>query len=136
VKAFVIDTSVLLAVLNAEPDVERFKQALHVADTISISAPTAFEASCVAVRAGIRNGPARLAALMEEISPEIVPFDSRQLAVARAAYARYGRGTGHRANLNMGDCFSYALATTRNLPLLFKGEDFIHTDVEPALKPA
>ena len=54
----------------------------------------------------------------------------------KAPTGRYGRGTGHPARLNMGDCFAYALAKTRNLPLLFKGDDFIHTDIEPALRPA
>ncbi|TGP16848.1 type II toxin-antitoxin system VapC family toxin, partial [Mesorhizobium sp. M1D.F.Ca.ET.231.01.1.1] len=51
-------------------------------------------------------------------------------------YSRYGRGSHHRAALNMGDCFAYALAKTRNLPLLFKGDDFNHTDIQPALKLA
>jgi ribonuclease VapC len=136
VKAFVVDTSALLAILNVEDDVERFRQALHIADAILISSATALEASCVAIRSDIRNGPVRLAELLDEISPEVWPFDSRQLAAARAANSLYGRGTAHKARLNMGDCFSYALAKTRNLPLLFKGNDFIHTDIEPALKPA
>jgi ribonuclease VapC len=78
----------------------------------------------------------RLELLVENLSPQVVSFDLGQLAVAKAAYTRFGRGTGHPANLNMGDCFAYAVAKTRRLPLLFKGNDFIHTDVEPALKSA
>ena len=60
-------------------------------------------------------------------------FDDEQLRVARAGYAMYGRGSGHRAGLNMGDCFAYALAKTLRLPLLFKGDDFLHTDIDVAL---
>lgn len=74
--------------------------------------------------------------MLDLIAPRFVAFDVDQLAAARVAYSRYGRGSGHPARLNMGDCFSYALAKSRNLPLLFKGDDFIHTDIEPALKPA
>ena len=70
------------------------------------------------------------------LRPAVVEATLAQLEAARTAYSLYGRDTGHPANLNMGDCFSYALAKTRNLPLLFKGEDFIHTDVRSALKPA
>ena len=63
------------------------------------------------------------------LEAEIVPFDAVQLVTARQAYREFGRGSGHRASLNMGDCFSYALAKIRGLPLLFKGDDFIHTDI-------
>jgi ribonuclease VapC len=66
---------------------------------------------------------------------EIVPFDRAQLEAAAEARTRYGKGTGHPAQLNFGDCFSYALAKTRNLPLLFKGDDFSHTDIVPAWRP-
>jgi ribonuclease VapC len=66
----------------------------------------------------------------------VVPFGERELEVAVDARLRFSRGSGHAAKLNFGDCFSYALARTRNLPLLFKGDDFIHTDVVPALKVA
>lgn len=100
-----------------------------------ISAATLHEAFCVMTRLGIAHGAKRLEAMIDLIAPDIVAFDTRQLEVAKSTYARYGRGTGHRANLNMGDCFSYALAKTQNLPLLFKGDDFIHTDIESALKP-
>jgi ribonuclease VapC len=68
--------------------------------------------------------------MIELTAALISPFDAEQLDAAKAAYRRYGRGTRHAANLNMGDCFAYALAKTKRLPLLFKGDDFIHTDVE------
>jgi ribonuclease VapC len=77
------------------------------------------------------HGP--LDAFLEAAGTTIVPFDEDQARVARAAYARYGKGSGSPARLNFGDCFSYALAKTTGLPLLFKGDYFTHTDVTPAL---
>jgi ribonuclease VapC len=62
-----------------------------------------------------------------------VPFDAEQLAAARDAHRRYGRNSGSRAQLNFGDCMSYALAKVTGEPLLFKGDDFTHTDITPAL---
>lgn len=131
----VVDTSALIAVLNAEPEMDRISEVLDRSTHVAISAATLHEAFCVSMREKIVQGPQRLELLLGLVLPEVVPFDDRQLAGARAAYARYGRGAGDRPCLNMGDCFSYALAKSRNLPLLFKGDDFIHTDVEPALKP-
>ena len=64
----------------------------------------------------------------------VVPFTPAQYALAREAHRRFGRGSGHPARLNFGDCFSYALAKDSGEPLLFKGDDFLHTDIEPALK--
>ncbi|WP_048649226.1 type II toxin-antitoxin system VapC family toxin [Nitratireductor soli] len=134
--AFVIDTSALIAMLNDEQDAEAFRQAMVTAETVLISATTILEAHYVAKRLSLADGHSRLSNLLLEIAPETVDFDEPQLTAARMAYARYGRGAGHPAALNIGDCFAYALAKTRNLPLLFKGDDFVHTDVEPALKPA
>lgn len=73
--------------------------------------------------------------LVSEAMLEIVPFDGRQVREARIAHARFGKGTGHPAQLNFGDCMSYALAKVTGEPLLFKGDDFAHTDVEPAYRP-
>lgn len=134
--SFVVDTSAIIAVLNDEPESPLFKRSFHEADELLASTATVFEATCVAVNERFPSGPARLGQLIDLLALTMVPFDAEQLASARAAYARYGRGSGHPALLNMGDCFAYALAKTRNLPLLFKGDDFVHTDVEPALKPA
>jgi ribonuclease VapC len=134
--AFVIDTSALICVLNSESDALPFKIALHEADAVQISLATVFEASCVVRGDRFFEGTRRLDQLMASLDAELADFDDVQLRVAREAYARYGRGAGHPAKLNMGDCFAYALARTRRLPLLFKGDDFIHTDVEPALRLA
>ena len=82
------------------------------------------------------DGIGEFEGLSRRIRIEIIPFDEAQMRMAIDANLRYGRGSGHPAQLNFGDCFAYALARSRNLPLLFKGDDFIHTDVVPALKPA
>lgn len=112
-KPFVADTSAFIAVLNDEADADRFKGAFHLADAVRASTVTIFEAYCVATREALPDGHARLTALIAEIAPDIFAFDESQLTAARSAYARYGRGSRHRACLNMGDCFAYALARTR-----------------------
>lgn len=121
----ILDTSALVAVLRGEGDADHFIEAMESATTLSVSTATVLECSLVL-------GPLR-AQLLDELlrvsATEIASFDDRQLAIARRAHERYGRGSGSPARLNFGDCFSYALARNRDEPLLFKGEDFIHTDV-------
>ncbi len=134
--SFVIDTSAIVAILLDESDSELFRRHLDVHLNPVISVATLHELYCVVKREGFTDGTKQSNTLLSLIEPELVPFDVEQLAVARDAYTAYGRGSGHPANLNMGDCFSYALAKSRNLPLLFKGDDFGHTDIEPALKLA
>ena len=129
-----IDSSALIAILVVEPEADSFNRFLDLNLASCISAATVHEVFSVVVRRKFVDGVARLERILELIEPEIVAFDARQLSVARAAYVRYGRGTGHPAGLNLGDCFSYALAKSRHLPLLFKGDDFRLTDIEPALK--
>jgi len=131
----VIDTSAIVAILLREDDADRFRLYLDRHLSSAISAATLHEAYCVSRRADFPAAAGQIDEFLSLVEPEIVAFDLDQLVAARSAYARYGRGSGHPANLNMGDCFSYALARTRDLPLLFKGDDFIHTDIVPALKP-
>lgn len=134
--SFVIDTSAIVVILPDESDSELFRRHLDVHLNPVISAATLHELYCVVKREGFTGGTKQSNTLLSLIEPELVPFDVEQLAVARDACTAYGRGSGHPANLNMGDCISYALAKSRNLPLLFKGGDFGHTDIEPALKLA
>lgn len=70
--------------------------------------------------------------LLDDAEIAVVPVDAAQARLARAAYARYGRRSGSRAQLNFGDCMAYALAKVTGEPLLFKGDDFTHTDVTSA----
>jgi ribonuclease VapC len=72
--------------------------------------------------------------LIADMGIVIEPVTEQQARIAREAYRDFGRGSGHRAKLNFGDCFAYALAKALNEPLLYKGTDFSHTDVMPALR--
>lgn len=130
--AFVIDTSAIIAIINDEPEALSFVEKILSAGSVLISAASMHEANCVALRRSLDAGLDRISGLVRDLGIAIEPFDRVQLAVASRAYSDFGHGTGHPADLNMGDCFAYALAKTRDLPLLFKGDDFVHTDIAPA----
>lgn len=126
----IVDSSVFVAIIRGEPEAEAFVHAIEAAPTVAVSAGTLLETSIVL---GEDHQPA-LDRLVDSANAEIVAFDDPQSREARRAHLRFGRGSGSPARLNFGDCFSYALAKVRDEPLLFKGEDFTHTDVEPAYR--
>ena len=130
---FIVDTSALISILVAEEGYVQLAEYMDAEVDAAISAATLHEAFCVCTRQNLPRGPERLERMVSLLEAEIVPFDAAQLVAARQAYREFGRGSGHRAGLNMGDCFSYALAKIRGLPLLFKGDDFVHTDIRAAL---
>ncbi|WP_024586770.1 type II toxin-antitoxin system VapC family toxin [Aliihoeflea sp. 2WW] len=132
----VVDTSALVAILRAEEEAEAFLLALGHAPGPMMGASTYVEAGLVMSNDLSPRGFERLNLLIEKVAIEIIPMGRTEAVVAIKAHQRFGRGSGHAAGLNFGDCFSYALAKSRNMPLLFKGDDFVHTDIEPALKPA
>lgn len=80
-------------------------------------------------------GESALRGFLSKRGLTIVPFDAAMFDAAIDAFARFGKGRGHPAKLNFGDCLSYAVARTHMVPLLFKGNDFIHTDLVPAYRP-
>lgn len=129
----VLDTSALVAFLRGEQEADAIERVLEAADELHISAFTLLEARVVL---GTRFGD-RAAAdcelLLAKLGATVEPFDAAQAEHAYQAYRRFGRGTGHPARLNLGDCVSYALSMSLGLPLLFKGDDFVHTDVEGVL---
>lgn len=125
----VIDTSVVIAVLGAEPGFEAFEQAMASAAELRISAPLVLEATQVASRWHDRAAIGAVDAMLAAFEVEIAELTLAQLSLARTAFLEFGKGRGHPANLNQMDCFSYALAKSLDAPLLFKGEDFLHTDV-------
>lgn len=128
----VIDSSAMLAILQDEPERRAMIEAIEAADHRCLSVVNLVEAAIV-IEA--RRGPAAarlLDALVERAGIEVLGVDREQGALARSAFARYGRGR-HPAGLNFGDCFAYALARTLGETLLFKGGDFSRTDVVPAL---
>ncbi|AZS39215.1 MULTISPECIES: type II toxin-antitoxin system VapC family toxin [Microbacterium] len=124
----IVDSSALVAVLMAEPEAAEMSELLEEGP-FSLSAATLTE--CMIVLRG-KGGEAKVLALdelLEATGATVVPLDEAQARLAARAYVRFGRGSGSAARLNYGDCFSYALAISRDEPLLFKGDDFIHTDV-------
>lgn len=129
----IIDTSVLLALIQEEEDAPRYLDAMIGADRRRISAGTLLEANIVVERLQDPGMARRLQRLVDRFELEVVPFDRKQFEIGRQAYRDFGRGLGNRAQLNFGDCFGYALATATGEPLLFKGNDFSHTDVRLAL---
>lgn len=130
----IVDTSALVAVLLDEPETRSFVRLLTLNPTF-ISAATLVEARVVMTRGREVLGRRALDTLLREIDVSVVPVDAEQADIASDAYRDFGRGSGHRAHLNYGDCFSYALAIARSDTLLYKGDDFTHTDVRPATDP-
>jgi ribonuclease VapC len=129
----ILDTSAIIAILRNEPDAAGFAQAIEDAAHRRISAVSYVEAA--AVIDGSRDPVAsrRLDDLLREAEVAIEPVTEAQARVAREAYRDFGKGSGHPAKLNFGDCFTYALARVMNEPILFKGDDFPHTDAKSAL---
>lgn len=128
----IVDSSALIAILFKEKEASAFASAMRDAPSRAIAAPTLVEAAMVAEG---RTGPAmgkELDELLDALNAEIVPFTAAHAALARDAWRRYGKGR-HPAGLNLGGCFAYALAKTRDEPLLFKGDDFARTDVKAAI---
>src|SRR6202048_3051874 len=128
----VVDTSALVAILLGEPDAERFARALDDAPVRLLSAVTRVELSFVIEGRKGDTGRADLELLLRDGGFEIGSVTPQQAEIAVDAFRRFGRGR-HRARLNIGDCFSYALAVATDHALLFKGDDFGHTDIRPAL---
>ncbi|MEH2067996.1 MAG: type II toxin-antitoxin system VapC family toxin [Nostoc sp.] len=124
----VIDTSVILAIIYAEPEELIFIQLIDESEDCLLSAPSYVEASIVLGTKHGQQGVEKLNLLIQALSITIVSFSAEQAQLASEAFLKFGKGR-HPAKLNMGDCFSYALAKSTNQPLLFKGNDFIHTDI-------
>lgn len=128
----VIDTSAVIAILKAETEARTFLNKLAAAPLCRLSAASFVEAGLV-IRHDLTGTYAQaLETLIKEFNIQIEPVTERQARIALDAYSRFGKGTGHRASLNYGDCFSYALAKDAGESLLFKGNDFPHTDITPA----
>ncbi len=124
----VIDTSALVAIMQNEPNATRLVAAIEQSSVRLISAGTVIEAALVLLGRFGERGEVQLDALLRSFSAEIVAVDGDHVAFARDAARTFGRGR-HKAALNFGDCFSYALAVSRGEPLLFVGDDFAKTDI-------
>lgn len=130
----IVDSSALVAIAAGEPLATELLDALVGGGDCRISAATWLEASVVIDARRDPVASRRFEALVEAVGLRVEPVTESQARIGRQAYRDFGRGSGHPAKLNFGDCFSYALATERREPLLYVGEDFVHTDVRSALE--
>ena len=121
----IIDSSVIAAISLGEPDAESFLDLLLDTRPLAIGAATYAEAGVVIDA----RQPGSFDRFVNALDIDVIPFDIEQANIAREAHQQFGKGSGHQAQLNFGDCLSYATAVALEQPLLFKGEDFLHTDV-------
>ena len=131
----IIDTSVLVALLLREANAPQLARLMAGAPVRRLSAASYVELAAVidGRRDPVLSGA--LEADLRLLRIEVAPFTPVQARIARTAYQQFGRGSGHPARLNMGDCFAYALARDLGEPLLFKGRDFALTDIELVVEP-
>jgi ribonuclease VapC len=125
----IVDSSAVVAVLRDERDAGPLRQALARAARVVVGAPTLLETSVVV-------GPSRhtdVHELLRDVGALVAPFGVEHARIVRDACARYGRGSGSPARLNLGAAMSYAVAIATDEPLLFKGDHLVHTDVEAAV---
>jgi len=131
-----VDTSAIVAIVLGEPERAAFRQVILQADKALISAVSVIELKMVLYS---RRGPPAVV-LVDDLLRlpmfDVVPPGPADLEAAFGAFVVFGRGSGHPAELNFGDLFSYALAKMRELPLLFKGNDFAETDILPVIGAA
>ena len=132
----IVDTSALIAILRAEPDAGEMARAIERARSRRISAVNWLEAAVVIDTSGDPVVSRRFDELVQAAELHVEPVTHDQARIARDAYRDFGKGSGHKAGLNFGDCFAYALAKSAGEALLFKGNDFGHTDITPALPAA
>ena len=129
----IIDTSALVAILRAEEDAREMAHAIERAESRRISAASYLEAAVVIDGSRDPVASRRFDELVSAADLIVEPVTHEQARIARDAYRDFGKGSGHKAGLNFGDCFAYALANATGESLLFKGDDFGHTDIAPAI---
>ncbi len=131
----IVDTSAIVAILRDEPGADAYARLVVDAEGARISAGTYVELGVVIDGARDPVMSAAVDRFLEESRIVIEPLTASQAQVARRAYQQFGRGSGHPARLNMGDCLAYALARELREPLLFTGADFALTDIELVIEP-
>jgi ribonuclease VapC len=129
----IVDSSALLAVLFREQDARRFVEVMADAKALRISAANWFEAALAIDRRGDAKARTRFDQIIGELGLRVEPVTQDHATWARHAWHAFGKGA-HKAKLNFGDCLAYGCAKTMGEPLLFKGDDFSQTDIEPAMK--
>lgn len=129
----IIDTSALIAIIRNEADAAVYARAIEIAETRYLSAASYLESAVVADGSRDPVLSRKFDDLVQAAAIRVEPVTVSQTKLAREAYRDFGKGSGHQAGLNFGGCFSYALAKEYGGSLLFKGDDFIHTDLAAAL---
>jgi ribonuclease VapC len=129
----IIDSSALIAIVRREPEADAFTRIVGETASPSMSVASFFETAIVIDSRRDPVSSRELDRFCKDANMQFVPVDERQMRIARQAYRDFGKGSGHPARLNFGDCFAYALAKALGGPLLYKGADFSRTDVRPAL---
>ena len=125
----IIDTSAIIAILRDEPEAQFCAMAIESVDQRRVSAANFLEAAVVIDGSRDPVASRRFDELVREAHLTVEPVTEAQARIARDAYRDFGKGSGHPAQLDFGDCFAYALAKVRREPLLFKGDDFTRTDI-------
>jgi ribonuclease VapC len=128
----IVDTSAVIAILFGEADAKIYAEVIAAVDSCSVSAATFVEIAIVVEAQTSSSGSRQLDAFMRRAGIVIEPVTEEHAHLARQAFTDFGKGR-HRAALNYGDCFSYALAKATGRPLLYKGKDFAKTDIIAAL---
>ena len=128
----IVDSSAIIAILRGEKEARNCALAMEQAETLRISAANFLETAIVIDGSRDPIASRRFDDFVKEAGLIIEGVSERQARIAREAYRDFGKGSGHPAHLNFGDCFAYALAKTSGEPLLFVGDDFLHTDVTVA----
>jgi ribonuclease VapC len=130
-----VDASAIVAILTREPEADALAEVLETARSPITSPIAIFEAAlgiCRKRHASVEEAEADVREFLEVAAIRAVSITEREAETALAAFSRYGKGRGHPAQLNLGDCFAYAVAKNHRTALLFKGEDFDKTDIAPA----
>ena len=131
----IVDSSAIVAIVRNEPDAERYVRALATSASAKMSAANWPETAIVIDSARDPVASRRFDEIIEWARIDVVAVTPAMTEIARQAYRDFGRGSGSPAKLNFGDCFAYALAAHTREPLLFKGDNFVHTDLTPADVP-
>jgi ribonuclease VapC len=129
-----VDSSALVAIAIGEPDRDQLVQCIDASDEPLCSVVTLFETGTVLLNRKHFRTAGEIELFFRTLRLQEQPFTVIQMRIAMEAYARHGKGMGKRPFLNLGDCVSYALAKSLGVPLLYKGEDFGVTDIEPVLR--
>ena len=132
----IIDSSAIVAIVRGEPEADHFMATLALQSDAVMSAGNYLETGIVIDRDNDAVLSAGLDPLLVQLGIKVVPVTPEQAKLARQAYRDFGKGSGHKAQLNFGDCFAYALATDTGRPLLYKGDDFVHAGLERLAWPA